>query len=358
MTPSSGSSTGRPTGIPTGIPTEACVGIVGTGSYLPARVVDNDEVGGPAGVGAEWIERKTGIRSRRRAAAGEATSDLAAHAAVAALEAAGLDPEELRFLVVATSTPDQPQPATACIVQDLIGARNAAAFDLNAVCSGFVFGLATVSRLLGDGGYGLVIGADLYSRIVDPADRRTAVLFGDGAGAAVLGRVPAGHGVLRTRLVSDGAKRGLIEVPAGGSRLPASAATLDAGLHHFRMIGRDVRDYVSEHVPPMLAELILAAGLTPSDVDHFVPHQANGLMLADLADRAGLAEQVRLTVRDYGNTGAASVPITLDETVRGVGVHPGQTVLLAAFGGGMSMAAAMLRWSAGMPASRAAKARG
>ncbi|MCU1653061.1 MAG: beta-ketoacyl-ACP synthase 3, partial [Pseudonocardia sp.] len=291
---------------------------------------------------------------RRRAAAGEATSDLAAQAAVAALEYAGLNPGELRYLVVATSTPDQPQPATACIVQDLIGARNAAAFDLNAVCSGFVFGLATVSRLLGDGGYGLVIGADLYSRIVDPADRRTAVLFGDGAGAAVLGPVPAGHGVLRTRLVSDGAKRGLIEVPAGGSRLPASAATLDAGLHHFRMIGRDVRDYVSEHVPPMLAELILAAGLTPSDVDHFVPHQANGLMLADLADRAGLAEQVRLTVRDYGNTGAASVPITLDETVRGVGIHPGQTVLLAAFGGGMSMAAAMLRWSAGMPASRAA----
>jgi 3-oxoacyl-[acyl-carrier-protein] synthase-3 len=306
-------------------------------------------------VDAEWIERKTGIRSRRRAAADEATSDLAGHAASAALDAAGLDAGELRFVVVATSTPDQPQPATACIVQDIVGARHAAAFDLNAVCSGFVFGLATASRLLADGGYGLVIGADVYSRILDPTDRRTAVLFGDGAGAAVLGPVPAGHGVLATRLVSDGARRGLIEVPAGGSRRPASAATLDAGEHYFRMVGRGVRDYVAEHVPPMLGELIGAAGLVPEGVDHFVPHQANGMMLADLAERAGLAGQVRLTVRDYGNTGAASVPITLDETVRGLpGVRAGQAVLLAAFGGGMSMAAALLRWSAAGAARSAA----
>ncbi|HWN36607.1 MAG TPA: ketoacyl-ACP synthase III [Pseudonocardia sp.] len=350
MTPSSG--------IPAGTPALGwnanSVGVLGTGSYLPTRVVGNAEVGGPAGVDADWVERKTGIRARRWAAPGEATSDLAAHAARAALGAAGLDPAELSYLVLATSTPDQPQPATACIVQQLVGARHAAAFDLNAVCSGFVFGLATVSRLLTGGGYGLVIGADVYSRILDPTDRRTVVLFGDGAGAAVLGPVPAGHGVLDTRMVCDGGRRGLIEVPAGGSRLPASAETLAAGDHYFRMIGRDVRDYVVEHVPPMLTELIGATGLTPTGVDHFVPHQANGLLLADLANRMRLAGQVRLTVRDYGNTGAASVPITLDETVRGVGVRPGQTVLLAAFGGGMSMGAAMLRWSAGVPAQRAA----
>lgn len=332
------------------------IGIVGTGCYLPSRLVDNEEVGRPAGVDAAWIEAKTGIRSRRRAGADEATSDLAAHAARAALETAGIDAAELAYLVVATSTPDQPQPATACIVQDLIGACRAAAFDVNAVCSGFVFGLASAARMLaGDGGgYGLVIGADVYSRILDPTDRRTAVLFGDGAGAAVIGPAPAGHGVLEVRLRSDGARRALIEVPAGGSRRPASADTLDSGGHYFRMIGREVREYVAEHVPPMLRELMHATGLTPATVDHFVPHQANGLMLADLAGRVELADQVRLSVREYGNTGAASVPITLDETVRGVGVQPGQTVLLAAFGGGMSMAGAMLRWSAGVPACQAA----
>lgn len=337
-----------------GTPSATPVGVLATGSYLPSRVVSNDEVGYPAGVDGTWIEAKTGILTRRWAAADEATSDLAAHAALAACDAAGLDPAELDYLVVATSTPDQPQPPTACLVADLIGARRAAAFDLNAVCSGFVFGLATVSRLLGGGGYGLVIGADVYSRILDPTDRRTVVLFGDGAGAVVLGPAPAGHGVLDTRLVSDGGHHGLIEVPAGGSRMPASPATLAAGQHYFRMLGRDVRDYVAEHVPPMLRELIDATGLAPAGVDHFVPHQANGLMLADLAARVGLTGQVRLTVREYGNTGSASVPITLDKTVHGVGVRPGQTVLLTAFGGGMAMGAAMLRWSAGVPAQRAA----
>jgi acetoacetyl-CoA synthase len=330
------------------------IGILGTGSYLPARIVGNDEVGRLAGVDADWIERRTGIRFRHRAADGEATSDLAAHAADAALRAAGVSADDLSYLVVATSTPDQPQPATACLVQDMIGARHAASFDLNAVCSGFVFGLATTARLLGGCGYGLVIGADLYSRILDPTNRHTAVVFGDGAGASVLGPVPAGQGVLDVLLRSDGAHSRLIRVPGGGSRRPASVDTVAAGAHYFRMNGRQVRDYVAKHVPPMLRELISATGLTTAQVDHFVPHQANGLTLADLAGRMGLGEQIRLTVRNYANTGAASVPITLDHTVRGIGVHPGQTVLLAAFGGGMSMAAAMLRWSTPLRGRRAA----
>ena len=320
------------------------VGVLGTGRYLPVRVVGNDEVGAPAGVDGGWIEARTGIRTRHWAASDEATSDLAGHAGRMALRGAGLDPSELSFLVVATSSPDQPQPATACIVQDLLGARNAAAFDLNAVCSGFVVALATVSRLVERGGYGLVIGADVYSRMLDRADRRTAVLFGDGAGAVVLGPVPEGHGLLDTRLVSDGSRRDLIGVAAGGSRLPASAATLAAGEHWFRMAGRDVRDYVTRRVPPMLTELLDTTGLSPDQIDHFVPHQANGLMVADLAKELGLAAQLRLTVRDWGNTGAASVPITLDATARGVGIAAGENVLLAAFGGGMSMGAALLRW--------------
>ncbi|HEY1969684.1 MAG TPA: ketoacyl-ACP synthase III [Pseudonocardia sp.] len=330
------------------------VGVLGTGSYLPARVVGNDEVGRAAGVDADWIERKTGIRTRHHAADHEATSDLAAHAATAALDAAGIRADQLSYLVVATSTPDQPQPATACFVQDLIGARHSAAFDLNAVCSGFLFGLATTGRLLGGAGYGLVVGADIYSRILDPADRRTAILFGDGAGAAVLGPVPTGQGVLDVVLRSDGGNRELIGVPGGGSRRPASAETLASGAHHFQMIGRAVRDYVSSNVPPMLTELMTSTGLSEGRVDHFVPHQANGVMIADLADRMALGRQLRTTVRDCANTGAASVPITLDHTVRGIGIRPGQTVLLTAFGGGMSMAAAMLRWASPLPATRAA----
>jgi 3-oxoacyl-[acyl-carrier-protein] synthase-3 len=323
----------------------AAVGILGTGCYLPDRVVDNSEIAPAAGVDGDWIERKTGIRFRRRADPDQATSDLALAAALPALDAAGISAEQLSYVVVATSTPDQPQPATACVVQAALGAQHAAAFDLNAVCSGFLFGLATTARLLGGDGYGLVIGADVYSRILDPTDRRTAVLFGDGAGAAVLGPVPAGEGVLEVVLRSDGSQRGLIEVPGGGSRLPASERTLASGAHYFQMIGREVRDYVNAHVPPMLTDIVAECGLTQSEIDHFVPHQANGHMINELAIGVGLGDQLRTTVQDYGNTGAASVPITLDHTVRHRGIDPGQTVLLTAFGGGMSMAAAILRWS-------------
>jgi 3-oxoacyl-[acyl-carrier-protein] synthase-3 len=330
------------------------IGILGTGSYLPERVVANSEIAVAAGVDGDWIEGKTGIRYRRRAAENQATSDLALAAARSALEAAGISAEQLRYVVVATSTPDQPQPATACIVQAALGARHAAAFDLNAVCSGFLFAMATTGRLLGGDGYGLVIGADIYSRILDRSDRRTAVLFGDGAGAAVLGPVPTGEGVLEVVLRSDGSHRGLIEVPAGGSRLPASEHTVASGAHYFQMVGREVRDYVAAHVPLMLTDIIASCGLTEDQIDHFVPHQANGFMIRDLANTVGLGDQLRTTVSDYGNTGAASVPITLDHTVRNQGIDPGQAVLLTAFGGGMSMAAAVLRWSSPHQISAAA----
>lgn len=327
-------------------PMNTALGILGTGSYLPELVVGNAAVAAAVGVSAEWIERKTGIVERRRAAPEQATSDLAIRAASAALASAGISASDLRYVVVATSTPDQPQPATACLVQHAMGAYSAAAFDLNAVCSGFLFALATVQRmLLVEGGYGLVIGADVYSRILDHSDRRTAILFGDGAGAVVVGPVPDGHGLLDLDLLSDGRHHDLIKVPAGGSRLPASTATLRDGAHFFQMDGRGVRGYVAEKVPPLLAKIVNSNGLTVADVDHFVPHQANGVMLADLADQLGLLSKTRLTIRHYGNTGAASVPITLDEVVRCGVLHPGDVVLLAAFGGGMAMGGALLRWS-------------
>ncbi len=330
---------------PAGRPT----GVVSTGSYLPAEVVGNDEIARRADVTSEWIVRKTGIRERRRAAPHEATSDLAAEAARRALRQAGLDPAALSYVVVATSTPDHPQPATAAIVQDLIGARNAACFDLNAVCSGFVYALAVTERMLradGGTGYGVVVGADIYSRILDYSDRKTAILFGDGAGAVVLGPVPAGRGVLTTDLRSRGDAHGLISVPAGGSRRPASAATLDDGGHFFQMDGRAVRSFVHENLPGAVGDLLARARVDADRVAHFVPHQANGVMLAEVWPDLGLGSAaLHLSLERYGNTGAASVPVTLDAVHRQGLLCESDLVLLIAFGGGMSLGAALLDWA-------------
>jgi 3-oxoacyl-(acyl-carrier-protein) synthase III len=326
------------------------VGILGTGSYLPAREVTNAELATMVpGADPEWVTRKTLIGARRFAAADEATSDLAAKAAGPALESAGIEAAEIDYLIVSTSTGDSPQPPTASLVQQLIGADRAAAFDINVVCAGFVFALATAERLVAarPGSKALVIAADVYSRILDFGDRRTAVLFGDGAGAVVVGAVPDRYGVLDTELVTRGDAAGLIRVEAGGSRRPASAETVANGEHYFRMDGRGVRDFVADHVPPVLAELLDRAGFHAKDVDHFVPHQANGMMLKELVDQAGLdGARTHLTLDRYGNTGSASVPVALDEAARSGTMQPGDLVLLAGFGGGMSVGAAVLRWGA------------
>ncbi|MEV0524324.1 beta-ketoacyl-ACP synthase 3 [Streptomyces sp. NPDC050439] len=327
------------------------IGIVGVGSYLPETVITNEEIGRGAGVSDEWIVRKTGIRERRRAAAHEATSDLAAAAAQRALARAGLTADQVAYVVVATSTPDHPQPATAALVQNLIGATRAAAFDVNSVCSGYVYALKAVERMLAgapadEPRHGLVIGADIYSRILDYADRRTAVLFGDGAGATVLGPVAPGLGLRKISLTSRGDAHRLIGVAAGGSRHPASPATVTEGGHYFRMDGRGVRDFIQRTLPDEIGGLLRRAGVPAGAVRHFVPHQANGIMLADLwpglgMDRAAL----HLTLERYANTGAASVPITLAEMDRAGAAAPGDTVVLAAFGGGMSLGTALLTWT-------------
>ncbi|MGW6565998.1 3-oxoacyl-ACP synthase III family protein [Streptomyces sp. NPDC054975] len=325
------------------------IGIVGTGSRLPDDVVGNEEIARTAGVTDEWIVRKTGIRERRRAAPHEATSDLAAEAARRALEQCGLSPADLSYIVVATSTPDHPQPATATIVQDIIGAREAACFDVNSVCSGFVYGLAVTERMLradGGQGYGLVIGADIYSRILDYSDRRTAILFGDGAGAVVLGPVPEGRGVLGTVLRTNGDAHGLISVPAGGSRRPASAETVEDGGHFFRMDGRGVRAFVEEQLPAAVRELLERSGTPGNAIAHVVPHQANGVMLADVWPRLGLGSAaMHLSLEHYGNTGAASVPVTLDVVHRAGLLDEADLLVLTAFGGGMSVGSALLSWA-------------
>ncbi len=322
------------------------VAALGWGSYLPERRVDNAEVAAPAGVDAEWVERKTGILSRRRAAPHEASSDLALAAARDALAAAGIAPRDLGVIVLATSTPDHPQPPTAALVQHRLGADRAAAFDLNAVCSGFVFALAVARDMAAArGGYALVIGVDVYSRILDPADRRTAVLFGDGAGAAVLGP-PTGpaadrRGVRAVRLITAGGESDLIRVPAGGSRVPATAESVREGAHWFTMDGRGVKEFVAANVPGALAEFLADHDVTPGTVRHLVTHQANGRMIENLYPRLGLpAARVHQTVHQYGNTGSASIPVTL--AAAAPHIAPGETVLLATFGGGMAMGFALL----------------
>jgi 3-oxoacyl-(acyl-carrier-protein) synthase III len=313
------------------------VGILGTGSYLPEHEVTNEAlVERVTDTTPEWITGKTLIEARRFAAPDEATSDLAIKAAAAALTRAGLNADRLDYLIVSTSTGDSPQPPTASLVQHALGAHRAAAFDINVVCAGFVFGLALANSLVASrpDAVVLVVAADVYSRILDFDDRRTAILFGDGAGAAVVGAVPDPYG--------------LIDVKAGGSRLPASAATVADGDHFFRMNGRGVRDFVLAGVPPVLADLLKRAGVDAADVDHFVPHQANGVMVGELVDHAGLSgARTHLVLDRFGNTGSASAAIALDVAARAGELKDGQLVLLAGFGGGMSVGAALLRWYEG-----------
>jgi len=325
------------------------IGIIGTGSYVPDWAVTNEEIARRVpGTSAERIARKTAIQSRRFAKAGEATSDLAARAASRALEDAGLPVERVDYLIVSTSTGDFPQPPTSCLVQDHIGAYGAACFDVNAVCAGFVHAVVLAKTLVANrpGSHALVVGADLYSRILDFDDPRTAVLFGDGAGAAVVGPVPAERGILEFDLASRGDAYDLIRVEAGGSRQPASPKTLAAGGHFFRMKGRDVTEIVLHEVPPFVDKLLARTGKAVDDVDHLVPHQANGVLLDQLVDRCGLSgARTHRTVEKYGNVGCAAVPVTLDEANRAGRLSDGDLVLLLGFGGGMSMGACLLRWA-------------
>lgn len=327
------------------------VGIVGTGSYIPSNEVPNKVVADWTGVSEEWILRKTGIHTRWYAAEHEATSDLAVHAAKAALAAAGTDPADLGWIVVATSTPDYPQPATACLVQHQIGATKAAAFDVNSVCSGFVVALVMAARLLSGAAdqtprNALVIGADTYSRIIDRSDRKTAILFGDAAGAVVLGPVPPGRGILGANLVSYGEHHTMIRVEAGGSRVPASEKTLASGQHSFRMDGLGVREFVGAELPGVVRKLLVTHGVDPATVDHFIPHQANATLLHELLPQLGLPRaRMLVTAGEHGNTSAASIPLALDTAQRGSPFEDGELLLLAGFGGGMSIATALVSWA-------------
>lgn len=323
-------------------------GITGTGHALGAEIITNDFLAARLGVTEEWIADRTGIKERRRAAAGEYTSILAARAARAALEAANLEASKLDLIICATVTPDYLQmPATACLVQAELGAKKAAAFDLAAACTGFVYALDAAQKFVSSGAYQnvLVIGADLMTRSVDGDDASTAILFADGAGAAVVSATENGKGILATDLGSDGTNGDLIFTPAGGTRRLTSCETVRDRLHFMQMRGREIFKIAVAAMPASSRIVLKRAGLSLADVDLIIPHQANQRIINAVAARLGIApEKVFSNIERTGNTGAATVPVALDQCIRSGRIKPGDTVLLTAFGGGITWASAVMKF--------------
>ncbi|WP_275561564.1 ketoacyl-ACP synthase III [Streptomyces sp. 5-6(2022)] len=323
------------------------VGIGATGRYLPPRVIDNVHVTARTHKSAEWVRERTGFEARRWADEATATSDLG-YAAVADLldTAPGALDEGLGAIIFATSTPDQPMPSTAAALQDQLKADGVPSFDIGAVCAGSLYALivgAALAERPGTGPKVLVVAGDKYSPLLDVADPTTVSLFGDGAAAILLTPVPDGYGLLSSKLVAHGSRRGLVEVIGGGSRRPLTAERLAAGEHLFRMKGRAVRDYVLETVPGAIKETLDAAGVDVQDIDRWIPHQANLNLLRELAGELGAdPDRFAMTPR-FGNTGCASLPIALCESRRNRPFGNGELHCLFAVGGGMAAAVAVMR---------------
>ena len=314
--------------------------IVGTGSYHPEKILTNRDLELAVDTTDEWIQTRTGIRQRHIAADGEKTSDLALRASRSALDAAGITAADLDLIVVATTTPDVVFPSTACFLQAKLGARNCPAFDVQAVCSGFVYGLSTADQFLRSGQYrnALVVGAEIYSRILDWSDRATCVLFGDGAGAVVLRRDSA-PGILSSHLHADGAYANLLSVPGtvcGGKVTGRPLLQMDGG---------GVFKFAVKALDDLVVEALAANGMQKSDIDWLVPHQANIRIIQASAKKLGLSmEKVVVTVDRHANTSAASIPLALDEAARDGRIRAGQHVLLEAVGGGFTWGAALVKW--------------
>jgi 3-oxoacyl-[acyl-carrier-protein] synthase-3 len=314
--------------------------IVATGSYLPSKVLTNRDLESTVDTTDEWIHSRTGIRQRHVAADAEATSDLALEASRAALAKAGIAPQALDLIVVATTTPDMVFPSTACILQAKLGARDCPAFDVQAVCSGFIYGLAIADQFIRSGQYRnvLVVGAEIYSRILDWKDRATCVLFGDGAGAVVLRRDRA-PGIIATRLHADGSYANMLSVPGSVCGGQVSGRPL------LQMDGQGVFKFAVRALDEIVVETLAAANLKKSDIDWLVPHQANIRIIQATAKKLGLSmERVVLTVERHANTSAASIPLALDEAVRDGRIRTGQHVLMEGVGGGFTWGAVLAKW--------------
>ena len=323
--------------------------ILGTGSYAPERILSNAELSQTVDTSDEWIRTRCGIRERRIAAPGEATSDMGVHAARRALADAGLQPADIDLLIVATITPDMPMPATACIIQQKLGVpTNAACFDLNAACTGFLYALDTACAMLASGRYrhALVIGVEKLSAIVDWKDRTTCVLFGDGAGAVIVGKssVP-GLGLIGTKLGALGESVDLLCIPGGGSNAPATAASIAAGSHFLKMKGKEVFKLAVRVMDEAARDILEQHHLRADQISLVIPHQANLRIIEAISAYLELPlERFFVNVDRYGNTSAASIPLALDEARRTGRIKSGDLTLLVAFGAGLTYGSALIRW--------------
>lgn len=323
------------------------VSIIGTGSYLPERILTNAELEKAVETSDEWIRTRTGIRERRIAAEGEHTSHMAAKAAQRAMEQAGVDPTEIDLIIVGTVTPDSAFPATACHVQRILGAKNAACFDLSAACSGFLYAVEVAQQFIANHTYNtvLVIGADKLSSIVNWEDRNTCVLFGDGAGAAILRYRAGSHGVITTFMGSDGNYADILHMPGGGCALPITKDNIDQKLNTLQMNGRETFKQAVLSMGSAATKALEAAALTPDDLTCIIPHQANIRIIEALADRMSIPiEKFHVNLDRYGNTSAAAVAIALDEANRAGRFKVGDYILLVVFGGGLTYASSVIQW--------------
>ena len=323
--------------------------ITATGASVPKRILSNDDLSKIVDTSDEWITTRTGIKNRHIVDDGETTASLSTEAARIALERAGLDAAELDLIIVATVTPEMVFPSTACFVQDALGAKKAWAFDLNAACSGFIYALTISERFISSGAHrnAMVIGAETLSRITDYTDRTSCILFGDGAGAALLqqGNADGKAGIIYSRMTADGSGWASLSCQAYGSRYPISKPLADPRLAYMTIRGREVYQLAVRQIVEVVEESLADCGMTLDDVDLFIPHQMNARIIESAAKRLNLPdEKVYVNIDEYGNTSAASIPIALDECCRNGKVGPGKTVVLVSFGAGLTWGANIVRF--------------
>lgn len=323
------------------------VRIEAVGAYVPPVILSNDDLEKMVDTSDEWIVERTGIRERHLVLPGMATSDLAVNAARSCLESAGIGPDEIDLIIVASASPDYAFPATACLVQNELSARSSAAFDMEIGCTGFIYALATGAQFVSSGMYDrvLVIGAETLSRLTNWKDRNTCVLFGDGAGAALLSPGEQGEGIVGIHLGADGSQADLLKLPAGLSRLPATHDTVDEGLHYIHMDGKAVFKFAVNIMDVAISKVLSQVGKEPKDIDLLIPHQANKRIIDSACQRFGIPkEKVMVNIHKYGNTSSASVPIALYEAIQEGRIRKGNLVILVAFGAGLSWGSIAVVW--------------
>jgi len=322
-------------------------GIIGMGHSYPEGILTNADLEKIVETSDEWITSRTGIKQRHKAADNEYTSQFGTKAALQALERAGLKPEDIDIIICATTTPDQIMPSTGALIQAQIGAVNAAGMDVFAACSGFLYGLTMVESMIKTGQirYALVIGAEVLTKYVDYTDRGTCVIFGDGAGAAVLGPVPEGKGILATKIKSDGRYEEQLFCPGGGTKMGTTHETISEGQHFFKMKGNELFKVAVRSMADISAEMLEKTGYTVDDVDIVIPHQANQRITDAVASRLGVPEEkVYSNIAEMGNTSSASIPIAMDECIQSGRIKEGSLVLLTAFGGGVTWGGTVIRF--------------